>query len=77
MLIEVDEEVLLGLELAQEVGGEHLAQVALLAVDLLLRIHLKDRLKVRIIVQQDFKNRLKTRRNSGSVCEIELHYFHK
>ena len=54
VLVQVDVEVLLALELALEVDGQHVAQVALLAVDLLLRVHLQSRRKVSIIVLLDF-----------------------
>ena len=76
VLVQVDVEFLLALELDREVDGQHVAQVALLAVDLLLRVHLKGRWKVSIIVFRDVRHLLKTRRLRENVREIDVDYFH-
>ena len=54
VLVQVDVEVLLALELALEVDGQHVAQVALLAFYLMLQVNVKGRRNFSIIVLLDF-----------------------
>ena len=42
LLVEVDDEVLLGLELPGELGGRHVFERALLGIDLLRAVHFRE-----------------------------------
>ena len=77
MFVQVHKEVLLALQLAQEVGREHLAQGALLGLGVGIAVHFVVFRKVRMILHQVFKIRLKTLPVCGGVREIRLQYFHK
>ena len=77
VLVKVVEEVLLALQLALDIGREHMAKGPLLAFGGLGGFHSQSLGRVKKIFRQDFNEGLKMSSISGTVRRILLHSFHK